>query len=55
VRRGTRSVVRGLAPGPTGAQVAVVVLLVVAGAAGLVVWRSGGVPDWTPLPGPPFG
>ena len=52
LRRGTRSVVRGLAPGARGAQVAVVTGLLVA--AGLALWsyRGGGAPTWWPWQAP---
>ncbi|SES21582.1 Serine/threonine protein kinase [Pedococcus cremeus] len=52
LRRGTRSVVRGLAPGARGAQVAVVAGLLVA--AGLALWsyQGGGVPTWWPWQSP---
>ncbi|MFP5334368.1 MAG: serine/threonine-protein kinase [Actinomycetes bacterium] len=53
VRRGTRATLRGIAPGRRGGQVAVAVLLVVAGAAALTV-LGGTQPDWTPLQGPPL-
>jgi hypothetical protein len=55
VRRGSRAVVRGLAPGPVGAQLAVAVLVVVTAAAVIVVLQTGGEPDWTPLDRPPVG
>ena len=54
LRRGTRTVVRAVAPGRGGSQVAVVLLLLVTVAAVLVV-LGGAQPDWTPLPGPPLG
>jgi hypothetical protein len=52
LRRGTRSIVRGVTPGPRAAQGAVVVLLLVAG--GLAVWSSSrqGVPLWWPWQSP---
>ena len=48
LRRGTRSVVRGLAPGPRGSRVVVVLALLVA--AGLATWSYGrlGAPVWWP-------
>ena len=54
LRRGTRSVVRALSPGDVGAQVLVALLLIVAIAAVIVVVQTGGVPDWSPLSGPPL-
>jgi serine/threonine protein kinase len=52
LRRGTRSVVRGLAPGARGAQVAVVLGLVVG--AGLALWsyQRAGAPLWWPWQAP---
>jgi hypothetical protein len=52
LRRGTRSVVRGLAPGARGAQVAVVAGLVVV--AGLSLWslQHVGSPTWWPWQSP---
>jgi hypothetical protein len=48
LRRGSRSIVRGLVPGATATRVAVVIGLVLA--AGLVVWglQHGGQPQWWP-------
>ena len=52
LRRGTRSVVRGLTPGPVGSQVAVVAGL--AAAAGLALWsyQHQGAPMWWPWQAP---
>ena len=52
LRRGTRSVVRGLTPGPVGSQVAVVAGL--AAAAGLALWsyQHHGAPMWWPWQAP---
>jgi hypothetical protein len=55
LRRGTRSVVRAASPGQVGAQVLVALLVIVVVASLIVVVDTGGVPDWTPLSGPPFG
>ncbi len=55
LRRGTRSVVRGVSPGRVGAQLLVALLVIVLVAAVVVVLRSGGAPDWSPLTGPPLG
>jgi hypothetical protein len=48
LRRGSRSIVRGVVPGATATRVAVVIGLVLA--AGLVVWglQHGGQPQWWP-------
>jgi hypothetical protein len=52
LRRGTRSLVRGVSPGPGSARVMVVVAL--ATAAGLTLWvaQRGGVPLWWPAQAP---
>jgi serine/threonine protein kinase len=55
VRRGSRAVVRRVAPGERGAQLSVALLALVTVAAALVVLDNGGQPDWTPLHGPPLG
>jgi serine/threonine protein kinase len=54
LRRGTRSLVRGVSPGRSGARVAVGLLLIVAVGAAIVVWQRGGLPDWAPLHRPPW-
>ncbi len=55
LRRGTRLVVRAVAPGQVGALAAATVLLVAATALGLVSQSSGFHPQWWPLTGNPFG
>ncbi len=55
LRRGTRLVVRAVAPGRVGALAAAAVLLVAATALGLVSQSSGFHPQWWPLGGNPFG
>ena len=52
LRRGSRSIVRGISPGPTAATVLAVALLLVA--AGLALWalQRGGQPQWWPTQGP---
>ncbi|SDQ62464.1 serine/threonine-protein kinase [Quadrisphaera sp. DSM 44207] len=54
LRSGSRRIVRAVAPGPVGAQVAVAVLVLVALAAVLVVLGNQGQPDWSPLPASPL-
>ena len=52
LRRGTRSLVRGVAPGPRATQVLVgVALLVALALVGLTV-EAAGVPDWWPTQAP---
>ena len=48
LRRGTRSIVRGLSPGPRGTQVVVALALVVAVGLVVVVVQNGGIPKWWP-------
>jgi serine/threonine protein kinase len=52
LRRGTRSIIRGVSPGQRTSQVLVVLALVGAGA--LVVWslQNAGIPDWWPTQAP---
>jgi hypothetical protein len=52
LRRGTRSIIRGVTPGQRATQVLVVLVLVGAGA--LVVWslQNAGVPQWWPTQAP---
>lgn len=52
LRRGTRSIIRGVSPGPRATQVLVVLLLLAAGA--LAVWslQNSGVPQWWPTEAP---
>ena len=52
LRRGTRSIIRGISPGQRASQVLVVLALVGAGA--LVVWslQNAGVPQWWPTQAP---
>lgn len=54
LRRGSRMLARGVAPGPRAAKILVAALTIVAIAAVLVV-LEGGQPDWAPLGGVPFG
>lgn len=51
LRRGSRSVVRGLAPGRIGAVAGVVVLVVAGGVLGLMTQSSGWALSWWPLEG----
>jgi hypothetical protein len=53
LRSGTRTLVRGLAPGRS-ARIVVPLLLVVAAAAAYLAYQQGS-PDWTPLRATPFG
>ena len=55
LRRGSRVMLRALAPGRVGAVAAVVVLLVAAAGLGLVSQSSGFSPAWWPLIDDPFG
>lgn len=55
LRRGSRTIVRTVAPGHTGAVVATGMLALIVLAGVLVVLQQGGQPDWSPLNGPPFG
>ncbi|MEP7160976.1 MAG: protein kinase [Dermatophilaceae bacterium] len=55
LRRGTRLVVRAVAPGRVGTLAAVAVLLVAATTLGLVSQSSGFHPQWWPLTSNPFG
>jgi hypothetical protein len=48
LRRGTRSIVRGISPGPRAAQVLVVLALVVAAGIVVVLVQNGGTPSWWP-------
>lgn len=48
LRRGTRSIVRGVSPGRRGTQVLVGLALVVAVGVVVVVVRNGGIPTWWP-------
>jgi hypothetical protein len=48
LRRGTRSIVRGVSPGPRGTQAFVVLALLVAAGVVVVVVQNGGVPTWWP-------
>jgi hypothetical protein len=52
LRRGTRSIIRGVSPGQRATQVLVVLLLVAAG--GLALWslQNAGVPQWWPTQAP---
>jgi serine/threonine protein kinase len=52
LRRGTRSIVRGVSPGPRATRVVVVLALLVAAGIVVVLVRNGGVPSWWPY-GPP--
>ncbi len=49
LRRGSRQLARGLAPGRTGATVAVVVMLAVGTAAVVLLGAGGWAPEWFPL------
>ena len=53
LRRGSRQLARGLAPGRTGATVAVVVLLAVATTVVVLLGAAGWTPQWVPLPEQP--
>lgn len=56
LRRGTRTMVRSVAPGTGGAQAFTSLMALATIAAILVAWRSGsGQIDWFPLTGPPVG
>ena len=55
LRRGSRVVLRAVAPGRVGSAAAVVVLLVAAATLGLVSQSSGFAPQWWPLADDPFG
>lgn len=48
LRRGTRSIVRGLSPGPRGTKVVVALALVVAVGLVVVIVQNGGIPQWWP-------
>ena len=50
LRRGSRQLARGLAPGRTGATVAVVAMLAVATTAVVLLGAAGWAPEWFPLP-----
>ena len=50
LRRGSRQLARGLAPGRTGATVVVVVMLAVATTAVVLLGAAGWAPEWFPLP-----
>ncbi|MEP7034878.1 MAG: serine/threonine-protein kinase [Dermatophilaceae bacterium] len=52
LRRGSRSLVRGLAPGSVWAEIVVTLLLVLGAGLGLVAWQRLGQPDvWPLVPG----
>ena len=56
LRRGTRTMVRSVAPGTGGAQALTSLMALATIAAILVAWRSGPSQiDWFPLTGPPVG
>ena len=48
LRRGARSIVRTVSPGPLAQQVAVVTLLLLGAGLGLWAWLRHGLPDWAP-------
>ena len=48
LRRGTRSIVRGVSPGPRATQVLVVLALLVAAGIVVVLVQNGGAPTWWP-------
>ena len=52
LRRGTRSIVRGISPGPRGSRVVVGIALLVAAAAVVVCLQNAGVPSWWPAQPP---
>lgn len=52
LRRGTRSIVRGVSPGPQGTRVLVGIALVVAVVAVAVCFQNAGVPHWWPTQAP---
>lgn len=49
LRRGSRSLVRGVAPGKVGAEIAVTALLLLGAGLGVVAWQRLGQPDVWPL------
>jgi hypothetical protein len=52
LRRGTRSIVRGVSPGPRATQLLVAVALVGAGVATFWCVQHAGVPQWWPTHAP---
>jgi hypothetical protein len=52
LRRGSRSIVRGIAPGATTSRVLVAVLLVLAVGLAAWAWQHGGHPQWWPWQAP---
>ena len=48
LRRGTRSIVRGVSPGPRGTKVVVALALLVAAGVVVVIVQNGGIPKWWP-------